>query len=537
MPRQRASQSRKEGKDLGDSWGVVETADDEDSNESNSTKSVHSPIPNKLSRRTPAQEQLVATKQSYQSSARIDAPSNVDTELIMPLIEEDSTDKSRSISPEYRHPKHPAPQPPSSRQVTKTRVKKPAVQDQTVWISDFVGKFPRSILNWCYDVIGTALSALKKPIAYAIATYILIVVFVLLRNLLTTSIYSALSPICRIPGSYSFLRLDMCDPKVLQTNRGQSSLVEFDELMNAQSKFEEVLEQSAGGVSLPFEMKRGEAAIRDLRQVIRYSQLRSKEEIVFEFDGFIETARIASYDLQRLNSHVGRSVDNILATAKWTQRVLDGIEVQENSKGSITSFINDKLLAPFQPLRSTAKDALLDQYILHTHTVQEEIARLLEEAQAVLMILQNLDDRLDIIHGIATRDHVITKGSRDEILDLLWTKLGGNRSKLVKLDTQLNLLKNVNQYRRAAFEHVKNTILKLQEMGAELEQLRERVGSVDLLRDRANIPLSVHIENIQLGVERLEASRGNAQRLGDEQMKSRLGRGSGVESGRLIESA
>ena len=52
--------------------------------------------------------------------------------------------------------------------------------------------------------------------------------------------------------------------------------MEFDQLMTVQSKFEEVLEESAGGVSLPLDMKRGEASVRDLRQLVRYSQLHSK---------------------------------------------------------------------------------------------------------------------------------------------------------------------------------------------------------------------------------------------------------------------
>ena len=437
MPRKQARQSKKKEQDLGDSWGVVETTEDEDSDKSNSIKSA---TLDKFARKVPTQEQSVTSQQSRQRSTRTNTNSKIDTEFIMPSIEADNIGKSRLASFENGHPKHLAVYPKKNRQTTTVETKKPVTQDQRVWISDIIEKVLTSILGWLYDVIGTALSVLKKPAAYFLAAYVLFGLIVFLRNLLTTSIYSALSPICRIPGSYSILQLNMCDPKSLQNKQGQYSPVEFDELMNAQSKFEEVLEQSSSSVSLPFEMKRGEAAIRDLRQVVRYSQLRSREEIGFEFDGFIETARIASYDLQKLNSHVGRSVDNILATAKWTQRVLDGIEIQENSRGLITSFFNEKLFAPFQPLKATAKDALHDQYALHTHIVQEEIARLLEEAQAVLMILQNLDDRLDVIHGIATRDHVITKGSRDETLDLLWTKLGGNRSTLGKLDTQLNLL-------------------------------------------------------------------------------------------------
>lgn len=46
--------------------------------------------------------------------------------------------------------------------------------------------------------------------------------------------------------------------------------------MKVQAKFEEVLESSADSVALPLDMKRGEASIRDLRQLVRYSSLRAK---------------------------------------------------------------------------------------------------------------------------------------------------------------------------------------------------------------------------------------------------------------------
>ena len=95
-----------------------------------------------------------------------------------------------------------------------------------------------------------------------------------------------------------------------------------------------------------------------------------RNELVLEFDGFIETARIASYDLQKFNSHVGRAVDSVIATTRWTTRVLDGIQEKNALQGSISSFINDKLLAPFQPLKFT-ENILLDQYIQHTRIVEE----------------------------------------------------------------------------------------------------------------------------------------------------------------------
>jgi hypothetical protein len=237
-----------------------------------------------------------------------------------------------------------------------------------------------------------------------------------------------------------------------------------------------------------------------------------------EFDGFIETARTASYDLQRFNSHVGRAVDSVLATTRWTTRVLDSISDKDSSRGSLQAFFTDKVLAPFQPSRPF-EDAILDQYILHTRLVEGEINRLIGEAQSLLMVLTNLEDRLDIIHGIVVRDDAQVKATKEDLMTNLWTLLGGNRGKLKRTDRQLQLLKDIGGYRKLAFAHISGTILKLQEMSTGLEDLRERVAAPEVLRDMTEIPLSVHIENIRMGVERLEAGRQNAKILENDHLK------------------
>jgi len=214
----------------------------------------------------------------------------------------------------------------------------------------------------------------------------------------------------------------------------------------------------------------------------------------------------------------------VIATTRWTTRVLDGIQARDASRGAINAFINDKVLAPFQPVKFT-ESILLDQYIQHTHIVEEEINKLIIEAQALLLVLNNLEDRLEVIHGIATRDDMHAKALKEEILSQLWTMVGGNRGKLNKMDRQLNLLRQVSVYRKNAYAHVSGTIIRLQAMGAGLEDLRERVGSPELLRDRIDIPLSVHIENIQKGVERLEEGRLNARKVEDEHIRRTLERG------------
>jgi len=523
---------------LGDSW-VVESDEDIGNPDDGGPRSAESSAQDMNS----TSGDFVSAPTSAKSRRRVPryvARESLEPELVMPSIHEDNMDDSWLASngrgsrklPSGRAVKSPAQTTPRAARSSRNRANgtppEPPQRDQRKSTSDgfaenVVGAL-QPIFGGILDVFGGAIKILKPFISYAIAIYLLLGLMLLLRNLLTRSVYSALSPICRLPGS-SFLNLPMCHSPVSVNYKGeQTPPVQFDQLMTVQSKFEEVLEESAGGVSLPLDMKRGETSIRDLRQVVRFSQLHSKNELVLEFDGFIETARIASYDLQKFNSHVGRGVDNILATARWTKRVLDGIAARDGSRGALQSFITDRVLAPFQPLKFT-EDALLDQYIQHTRIVEDEIHRLIAEAQALLLVLQNLEDRLDVIHGIATRDNTHAQLSKDEILSQLWTQLGGNRSKLGKYDSQLRLLQQVGEYRRTAWAHVSGTILKLQAMGAELEELRERVGSAELLRDRAHVPLSVHIENIELGVERLEAGRNQAKRVENEYLRKTLDRG------------
>lgn len=376
--------------------------------------------------------------------------------------------------------------------------------------------------HWVLDVLGGAFKALRKPISLVVALYLFAGLLVLLQNILTRSVYSALSPICRIPGM-SALGLPICrKPFPPGYEHAPDGPVEFEKLMNVQGQFEEVLEACAAGVSLPIDMKRSESSIRNLRQIVRFSRLNSKHELILELDGFIEAARTATWDLQKFNSGVGRGVDIVLVTARWTQRVLDDIAVKNSNRGLLPAFVHDKLLAPFQPL---TENTVVNQYIEHTRVLSKEIERLIAEAQALLYLLKSLEDRLEVIHGIALGDNIRVQGQKDEILSQLWTLLGGNRVALRKFDSELELLHQVNEFRKIAWAHVSGTIIRLQAMGAELGELKGRVESAEVLKDTTEIPLAMHLESIRLGVERLQEGRKTSRELEQGYLNKVLNRG------------
>lgn len=380
----------------------------------------------------------------------------------------------------------------------------------------------RPLLGYVFSILGLTMQNLKPLLASLVLIYLVGAALVFGSGFLTNSITHALSPICRLPFTSSLSFCPMVDKAQVQ------GPAEFDKLVQAQDAFQEVLASSSVGANLPLDMKRSEASVRDLKHVVQYSTLPSKNELVFEFAGFIDTARQASQDLSKFNSRIGRAVDHILSTNRWTLSVIDGVSASEASRGAIANWVtnNFNVFAPFQPV-SLSRNVLLDQYLRHTGAVEEQILSLINEALALRDILENLDGRLDVISGIVTRDDIRIGATKDELFATLWTKLGGNKSSVNKLNKQLQLLKDVNQYRRAAWGHVTTTLLKLQEIQHSLEDLRERVALPETV-GTDKVPLEVHIESINLGIERLEKQRDASRSFEAENYRRVIGK---AESG------
>jgi len=392
------------------------------------------------------------------------------------------------------------------------------------------------VLAWFFGIVGLAFRYAQKPLAVLLAAYLFFGGLIIAQNMATKSLYASLSPVCRIPG-VSWLELPFCPIMAPDGERGgpggAGRSVEFDGLMNIQERFEEVLEKSANGVSLPMEMKRSEASIRDLRTMVKYSALQSKEELVLEFDGFIDTAKTASNDLQRFNTHVGSAVDSVISINRWTSRYIDGLAHERESQGLLADWTG-WIFAPFQPAVFSERN-LLDKYVEHTALVSDRIADLIVEAQAVLRQLSKAEDHLGIIYDFVTRTQKSVQSRKDDILWTLWTLVGANSRSLHNLNSQLSLLKRVDGQRTDAVRQVSELVVELEKIQAGLGDLRDRVAEPEIVRASGRgVPLSVHIETINLGVERLEAARSRIRAVENDRIREVLARGRGEE--RLIDS-
>lgn len=373
------------------------------------------------------------------------------------------------------------------------------------------------LVRYLAGVFGHAMGNLQPFFGLALAIGVLVLGIQFAIGSARSSLTMALSPVCLIPGS-SYL-VPFC-----ATTTHDDPRVDFEGLLNAQSGLEDILDAAKDTSTLPSTIKDSELAIRDLRGLVRHSHLPSRHQLDLEFENFVLTANEASMDLSRFNSRIGATVDRVIATNTWTRAVLSGISEQEASYGALDR-VYGALTRTFVAPPPTLQERIFDQYSLHVSKNAEEITKLIDTGVALHAVLQNLDERLDTIYQIAIHDDTTITRDQEELLAQLWTIVGGNKSKLKNNNKKLLLLRNVSAYRKKALNHVSETLLKLREIQAELENLREGVEAPAVLGYRDELPISYHLDLIDRGVDRLRTARGESMRVEGETYRNLVGRG------------
>ena len=153
--------------------------------------------------------------------------------------------------------------------------------------------------------------------------------------------------------------------------------------------------------------------------------------------------------------------------------------------------------------------------------------RLILEAEANLANLNSLEEHLVTIYDLVTREDVATKAAKEDLLAELWTVVGGNRKELKNFNGHLKLLQQVGTFRKKALIHVTAALETLRAMSDDMEDLRERVATPELVG--TSIPMEVHIASIQNGIERLQEGRDRAKRAEVDTVKRVLEAGPGED--------
>ena len=203
-----------------------------------------------------------------------------------------------------------------------------------------------------------------------------------------------------------------------------------------------------------------------------------------------------------------RHVQSIVAINDYALHTIARAQVKSTSLAHI--------VWPFGSEPAT-QAAVLDAFHKSMEVHASEIKRLQLEAEVSSANLVTLEENIATLHDICTREKILMSAGHDVLLSALWTRFGGNSARVRASDTNLDLLRDLAQYRRLAATHVAVALQTLHAMEEDVEDLRERVSAPDLVRD--TVPVEVHMANIREGMDRLKEKRIKAKKT--EEMLTR----------------
>ncbi|KIJ14466.1 hypothetical protein PAXINDRAFT_135106, partial [Paxillus involutus ATCC 200175] len=322
---------------------------------------------------------------------------------------------------------------------------------------------------------------MRKPLHWVLFLWM----FAWLASRMTTTLRTAFSPLCIIPG---ISRSTLCVPAQPPV------AINFPELLNIQgSTFEKLEGESAGSSELSIKVQKAEMAARDLSLLVRFSDFNSKDSIADVLDTIARDAKKTGRGLSRLNAKVVGGIDEVMALNNYAMTTIEG--AHQKAPSPLLQAISPFKLGP------TADDIITTAFTLAMDWSEQTIAKLVLEAARPRQDLEQMGVDLMTLYEIATRESKPISEEKEKVLGELWTKLGGNQKSVRDYGDRLELLNDLEEYRKKALAHVTATLRALNWMSDDLEVLRDRVAAPALLEGK--VPLHVHIESIKKGLERL----------------------------------
>ncbi|KAF9524869.1 hypothetical protein CPB83DRAFT_773120 [Crepidotus variabilis] len=359
------------------------------------------------------------------------------------------------------------------------------------------------VAKYSLDIVKRSLQMLKIP--FSIVFMLLILGSVL--SWARPTIQTALAPICILPG---VSRLPICTWGTASSPSRRPQWADYPRLVEAETKtFDQLMDGFVGGGALSLEVKHAEMATQDLVSLIQISDLKAKDTLASLLYEFIYDAKKTGRGLQKLSSKVGGAVDNIMAVNDYALKSIEATRSNEPSRLM-------QALTPWRPRRKPTDEIVAETFEEATDVLSRNLERLILEAEVSLKNLQDLEERLNSLHELLSREDAFISGAKEDILAELWTKIGGNNKKLRNFDSHLALLKDLAKYRKQALSHVVAALQTLRGMSEDMEDMRERVAAPNLLGP--TVPVEVHMKSIEMGLQRLKEGRTRAKKLEEEAM-------------------
>ncbi|CAE7210537.1 unnamed protein product [Rhizoctonia solani] len=360
------------------------------------------------------------------------------------------------------------------------------------------------------DIVKDIVMISKKPIGWLLAAYLILMA---LSGTSDLFVRTFMSPVCKLPIISG--QIDYCNRDAFSRRFSP----DFPKLASLQSRLEDVMDDSASSSIVAVDIKNSEMAVRDLTTLVKLSSLVAKDSLVDRLNEFVVDAKAAGRNLQRFGGRVGGAVDQIVTMNEYVLKLLENTAKDSQlqiSGGPIQRVINAVSIRPVGPqIIASRRKEVETMWYQATGMMESTIHKLIHEAEANMVGLDKLEGQLDLINEMILREDEGIRAKAEEVLGELWTKLGGNKKKLHNFRSHRMLLNEIRIYRKRALAHVSSTLVQLQGLSADLDDLRQRVATPALAGEEAGIPLEVHIGSMQKGTERLLEGRKRARERED----------------------
>ncbi|KAH7335154.1 hypothetical protein B0J17DRAFT_64834 [Rhizoctonia solani] len=371
------------------------------------------------------------------------------------------------------------------------------------------------------DIVKDIVMISKKPIGWLLAAYLILMAISGTSDLFVKTF---MSPVCKLPLISG--RIDYCNRDAFSRRFAP----DFPKLASLQSRLEDVMDDSASSSIVAVDIKNSEMAVRDLTTLVKLSSLVAKDSLVDRLNEFVVDAKTAGRNLQRFGSRVGGAVDQIVTMNEYVLKLLEN--TVKDSQPQISNGAVQRVMNAVSPIKTAGPHIIAARrkevetmWYQATGMLESTIRKLILEAEINIVALDKLEGDLDLINEMILREDEGIRAQAEEVLGELWTKLGGNKKKLGNFRSHRMLLNEIRIYRKRALAHVSSTLVQLQGLSADLDDLRQRVATPALAGEEAGIPLEVHIGSMQKGTERLLEGRKRAREREDAYLQKVLSDG------------
>ncbi|TDL15212.1 hypothetical protein BD410DRAFT_733003 [Rickenella mellea] len=321
---------------------------------------------------------------------------------------------------------------------------------------------------------------------FSLAVFICGLAFSYVLHGMLLSIQSSLAPMaaivgiaCRLPMASTMFT---CDTRAVGV---YGHGVDFPHMMQIQTQyFDKLLDESAASVGSALKILKADHAFRNLAMRLEYSDLDDKDVLIAAILAFQRDAKGVGKSLRKLNAKTSGEVDRIILINEYAMRTLQGSEYSGDQS------TDEKLVQTFDEVMAVLSVSL---------------DTLRVKAEEALHGLEKLDEQLSTIHSIVYRTNKSIGIAKDRLLASLWTIVGGNTAELRVFGENLQMLRDVDWARSHALAYVTGAVHELENLSADLEDLRDRCAAPKLLE--GNIPYSTHVTSISVGIFRLVQSR------------------------------